>query len=172
MDTPRNGGHGAANTASPLFRKGLMVSAGVLVLDQISKWWILGTVMQPPRVIPILPFFNLVLGWNRGVSFGLFDSDSPVNDWLLPLVALVITGGLAVWLWRAERLRIAVGIGLIIGGALGNMVDRLRFGAVADFIDLHAWGHHWPAFNVADSGITIGAVVLILDSLFLREKKP
>lgn len=172
MDTPGNESRSAAKTASPLFRKGLMVSAGVLVIDQISKWWILSTVMQPPRVIPILPFFNLVLGWNRGVSFGLFDSDSPVNDWLLPLVALVITGGLAVWLWRAERLRIAAGIGLIIGGALGNLVDRLRFGAVADFIDLHAWGHHWPAFNVADSGITIGAVVLILDSLFVREKKP
>ena len=159
-------------TFTPLFRKGLGLAAVVLALDQITKWWILGTVMQPPRIIPVLPFFNLVMGWNQGISFGLLNWDSPLGAWLLSLVALAITGALLVWLYRADRLRVGLGIGLIVGGALGNLADRVSWGAVLDFLDFHAWGYHWPAFNVADSGITVGAAVLILDSLFYREKKP
>ena len=152
-------------------RLGLMMAALVIMLDQLSKWWILEAVMQPPRIIPITPFFNLVLGWNRGISFGLFDSESAVNTWLLPLIAMVITAALLVWLRRAEGIIVATAIGMVIGGAVGNVVDRLRFGAVADFLDLHAAGYHWPAFNLADAGITVGAVLLILDSLFGRPEK-
>ena len=158
-------------TFTPLFRKGLGLAAAVLILDQITKWWIVFTVMQPPRVIPVTPFFNLVMGWNRGVSFGMLDSDSQAAAWILSLLALAITAALGVWLYRADRLRVAFGIGLVIGGAVGNVIDRVRWGAVADFLDLHWAGYHWPAFNVADSAITVGALVLILDSLFVREKK-
>jgi signal peptidase II len=158
-------------TLSPVFRRGLLIAALVIVLDQASKWWILERIMLPPRVIEVTPFFNLVLTWNRGVSFGLFNTDSPLNAWLLPLVALVILAMLLVWLARADRGILAHGLGLIIGGAIGNLIDRVRFGAVADFLDVHVWGYHWPAFNVADSAITIGVVVLIFDSLFGTEKE-
>ena len=159
-------------TFSTHFRKGLMVLALVLAADQITKWWILSTVMQPPRVIPVTPFFNLVLGWNRGVSFGILNSESLISAWLLPLAVIAIIVALGVWLTRADRPRVAVALGLIIGGAIGNLVDRLRFGAVTDFLDFYAAGFHWPAFNLADSGITVGAIVLILDSLFVREETP
>lgn len=157
---------------SPHFLKGLVPAAALVVLDQASKWWILDVVMRPPRVIPVTPFFNLVLGWNRGVSFGFFNSPSPLNDWLLPLVTAAIAASLALWLYRAERPRVALGLGLIVGGAIGNLIDRVRFGAVADFLDFHAFGLHWPAFNAADSGITVGAAVILLDALLTREEKP
>ena len=157
-------------TFTPLFRKGLGLAAAVLILDQVTKWWILGTVMQPPRIIPVTPFFNLVMGWNQGISFGFLSSDSSGGAWLISLIALAITAVLGVWLYRADRLRVALGIGLIIGGALGNLADRVYWGAVLDFLDFYVGDYHWPAFNVADSGITIGAAALILDSLFNREK--
>jgi len=157
-------------TFTPLFRKGLGLAAVVLILDQVTKWWILGTVMQPPRIIPVTPFFNLVLGWNQGVSFGFLNSESSGGAWLISLVVVAITAVLGVWLYRADRPRVALGIALIIGGALGNLADRMYWGAVLDFLDFYAGDYHWPAFNVADSGITIGAAVLILDSLFNREK--
>ena len=147
-------------------RAGLRAALLVVIADQATKWWIVHEVMQPPRVIEITPFFNLVLGWNRGISFGLFNTDSPINAWLLPLIATAIVIVLSVWLYRVDRTLIGVAIGLIIGGAIGNVIDRLHYGAVADFIDIHVAGFHWPAFNVADSGITVGAVLLVADSLF------
>ena len=153
-------------------RPGLLVAALVAALDQASKWWILSRVMDPPRLIPVTPFFNLVLGWNRGISFGLFNSDSALNAVILPLLAVAIIAALVVWLWRSERLLIAIAIGLVIGGGGGNVVDRLRFdGAVADFLDFHAAGYHWPAFNLADAGITVGAAMLIVDSLFIHPER-
>jgi signal peptidase II len=146
---------------------GLGLAATVVVLDQLSKWAIMG-LMRPPRVIEITPFFNLVVGWNRGVSFGLFNNDSPLNAWVLVLVALVIVVVLMIWLSKTDRLPIVVGLGLVIGGAIGNVIDRLRFGAVFDYLDFHAFGFHWPAFNVADSAITVGAILLVVDSLFVH----
>ena len=169
-DVPKNNGP-AGMTFRPVFFKGLAVAAAVIILDQISKWWILGFVMQPPRVIELTPFFNLVLGWNRGISFGLLDSGGWLSAWFLPLAVVAISAALTVWLYRVRHLRAAVGIGLIIGGAMGNLIDRLQFGAVADFLDFYAWGYHWPAFNLADSAITVGAVGLVLDALFEKEKK-
>lgn len=144
---------------------GLALALAVVVLDQLSKWAIMG-LMRPPRVIEITPFFNLVVGWNRGVSFGLFNNDSPLNAWVLVAVALVIVTVLMIWLSKTDRWPVAVGLGLVLGGAIGNVIDRVRFGAVFDFLDFHVWGLHWPAFNVADSAITVGAVVLVADSLF------
>ena len=153
-------------------RVGLGIAAVVGALDQATKWWIFDAVLQPPSIIPVAPFFNLVLAWNRGVSFGMFDSDSALNAWILSALALVIVLALAVWLRRAERLTVAAALGMVIGGALGNVADRLQYGAVRDFLDFHAAGYHWPAFNVADACITVGAALLVLDSLFVKAEKP
>ncbi len=156
------------------FWPGLAAAALVLGLDQGTKWWILEVVMQPPRVIPLTSFFNLVLGWNRGVSFGLFNSDSALNLWLLPFVALAIVVALLIWLSRVDGLLLGYAIGMVIGGAIGNVIDRLFRDqrAVADFLDFHFAGYHWPAFNLADTGITVGAAILIIDSLFMKPEKP
>ena len=154
-------------TRPQALRNGLSLAALVILLDQLIKYWITNIIMLPPRIIPVTPFFNLVLGHNRGVSFGFFDGNSPLNQWLLSLVALAITATLVIWLARIDKPWVAVALGLIIGGAIGNVIDRLADGAVVDFLDFH-WGeHHWPAFNVADTGITMGAATLILDSLFV-----
>ncbi len=146
-------------------RLGLSLAALVVGLDQASKWWILADVMDPPRVIPITPFFNIVLVWNRGVSFGILNQESAWVPWLLTALALAICIGLFIWLRRADGRWLAGGLGLIIGGALGNVIDRIRFGAVFDFLDVHAAGYHWPAFNVADAAITVGVATLLIDSL-------
>lgn len=151
---------------SLLCRVSLAIAAVLIVADQITKWIILERVMVPPRIIPVTDFFNLVLVWNRGVSFGLFSDGDPSQRWILIGVALAVTTALTVWLWRADRWPVALALGLVIGGALGNVIDRLRFGAVADFLDFHVAGFHWPAFNLADSAITVGVVLLVLDSLF------
>ncbi len=147
---------------------GVRVALIILVLDQLSKWWILTKVMNPPTVIEVAPFFNLVLGLNTGVSFGMFGGGEDFGRWALSGLAIAIAGALAVWLWRVQKPLLAVALGMIIGGAIGNVIDRLRVGAVIDFLDFHAFGYHWPAFNVADSGITLGAAALILDSLFAK----
>ncbi len=160
------------SSTHPMFYGGLGIAALVLVLDQLTKWWVVSIIMQPPRNIPVTPFFNLVMGWNRGISFGLFHGDSAFNVWGLPAIALIIVIFLLVWMWRATGTLISVAIGLIVGGALGNVIDRIRFGAVADFLDFYALGYHWPAFNLADTGITIGAALLIYDSLFSKEEVP
>jgi signal peptidase II len=150
---------------------GLIVAAVVAVLDQIAKWWVLAAVMDPPRVIPVTGFFNLVLAWNRGVSFGMFNEEGVFSRFALPVLTIAIIVALLFWMRTADRPRVAVAIGLIVGGAIGNLVDRLVFGAVVDFLDVHVAGVHWPAFNVADSGITVGATLLVLDALFGPSEK-
>jgi signal peptidase II len=145
---------------------GLGLGAGIIAADQATKWWILTSVMQPPRVVELAPFFNIVLTWNRGVSFGLFNTDSTVGPWILSAVALAVVVLLVVWLSRGPSRFVATGLGLIVGGAVGNVIDRFVHGAVVDFLDAHLAGYHWPAFNVADSAICIGAAVLVIDSLF------
>ncbi len=156
---------------SSVSRSGFALAGLVVVLDQLTKWIIVFHVMNPPRLIEVTPFFNLVMGWNRGVSFGMFNNDAAATVWILSIVAIVIIGVLAVWLIRAHNRLLAVGLGLIIGGALGNLIDRLRFGAVADFLDFHAFGYHWPAFNVADTAITLGAICLLVETLFLHDRR-
>jgi len=146
-------------------RRGLILAACVILLDQVSKMLILD-LMQPPRAIEILPVFNIVLAMNRGVSFSLFTSHAETAPYLLSALALAVCGGLVWWLRSGTAPRIAVG--LVLGGALGNVADRLRFGAVVDFLDVHWQAWHWPAFNVADSAISIGAVLIVFDALFSR----
>ena len=153
-------------------RLGLILSALVAALDQASKWWIVETVMQPPRIIPLTDFFNLVLGLNRGVSFGMLDMQSPMGRWILAGLALTITAALLVWMWRSDKRLVTAALGLIVGGAMGNIIDRVLMGAVVDFLDFHWAGFHWPAFNVADIAITSGAAVLIWDSFFGEHEEP
>ena len=142
---------------------GLLVAVGILVADQISKVFFLDLMQQNPGGIIVTPFFNLVMVWNTGVSFGLFSEDSASRSWTLIAVSFAVMIWLGWWLWRAHSALVAVALGMIIGGAMGNVIDRYRFGAVFDFLDFHAFGWHWPAFNVADSGIVIGVLLLLAD---------
>ena len=155
-------------------RSALALGAGlaglVVLLDQLTKLWALGALDDPPRVIELLGFLDLVLVWNRGVSFGLFGSGD-AGVWPFVALAVVISIGLAVWLARLRRVLMVLAVGLILGGALGNVVDRLVYGAVIDFVDLHAGSWHWPAFNLADAAITVGVVVLAVDALLKPWKR-
>ena len=152
-------------------RLGWGLAGTVLVLDQITKMLILDLFSTSPQGVEVLPFFNLVLAWNRGVSFGMFGGLGDWGPWILVALALVISAVLARWMMKAESRLELMSLGLIIGGAIGNVIDRVRFGAVVDFLDVHGWGYHWPAFNVADSAITVGAAILILESLFFGSEK-
>nr|WP_295827166.1 signal peptidase II [uncultured Azospirillum sp.] len=161
-----------ANQSRSYWLFGLIVAVAVVVLDQASKWWILEQVMQPvPHVVEVTSFFNLVLVWNFGVSFGTFAGGGALMPYILSAVAAVIAVCLIVWLKQAERRLIALALGFIIGGAVGNVVDRLMHGAVVDFLDFHLAGWHFWAFNVADSGISVGVVLLLIDGLFAGREK-
>jgi signal peptidase II len=161
-----------------MLRLGLRLAALVALLDQATKWgfyaWLTGLAFWDRAPVPLprgpvveaAPFLNFVVVWNHGVSCGMFNRGSDEAAWILVLVALAITGAMAWWLARAPSRLVAAALGLVIGGALGNVVDRIRFGAVFDFVDLHAAGWHWPAFNVADAAIVAGAGLLLLDALF------
>lgn len=158
------------------FRLGLGIAGAVIALDQLSKWWVVEKLMRPEGVegipfytpirLSLAPFFDLVMAWNRGVSFGIGNNAGEWNALILSGLALVIVAFMLVWLRKAETPLIRAALGGIIGGALGNVIDRVRFGAVADFLDVHVAGYHWPAFNLADSAITVGAIFLVVDSLF------
>jgi len=159
-------------------RLGLALLALTVVLDQLSKRWVvgyfdaapLGAVAPVPQRV-VTPFFNLIVTWNRGMSFGLFNRDSPWNAALFSVLAVVIVTALLIWLWRTESALVAAGIGLVAGGAVGNVIDRLRLGAVTDFLDFHWYDWHFATFNLADSGITVGVGLLLLDALLNRREK-
>lgn len=153
-------------------RAGIWTAVLLALIDQTSKTIILTFVMKPPRIIEITEFFNLVLVWNRGVSFGMLQSSSVWGPILLGAVTLIIIVLLFFWLREANTKLYAIALGLIIGGALGNLTDRVIYQAVVDFIDIHFFGYHWPAFNVADSAISIGAIYIIYESLFNRTREP
>ncbi len=145
---------------------GGIVAVLAILADQVSKWWLLTGPMAQPQIIELTPFFNIVTAWNRGVSFSLFRNDAASGPFILSALAIVIAIGLTIWLTRVSHSLAATGIGLVIGGALGNVIDRLRFGAVFDFLDVYWGNYHWPAFNVADSAITVGVILLLWDGLF------
>jgi signal peptidase II len=150
---------------------GLGIAAVILVLDQVTKWWLLQTMQQNDgRFIEVTSFFDIVLVWNRGVSFGMFNNDTGLNGMLFSLLAAVIVVALLVWLRRAASSLIGIAIGLVIGGAVGNVVDRLRLGAVVDFLDFHLGNWHWPAFNVADAAICVGVGLMVIDGLLTRRE--
>jgi len=143
----------------------------LIFLDQVTKWWIINYIMQPIKTLPITPFFNIVLTWNSGISFGIFSNQGSFSVIILSTLATLIVFFLAVWLMKAENKKLIIGLICIIGGAIGNIIDRVYHGAVIDFLDFHIKSYHWPAFNVADSCIFIGATLIILDSLFPDKKE-
>ena len=150
---------------------GIGMALAILVADQISKWWVLEVFNLPARIsVPVLPFLNLTMVWNRGITFGLLSSDSTWSAVLLAAVALAVVVALTVWLWQAERMAVALALGAVAGGAVGNVIDRIRFGAVVDFLHAHAWGWSWYVFNVADAAIVCGVGLLLLDSLLAGRK--
>jgi signal peptidase II len=150
------------------FLGGFLLALTVLVLDQATKWLALAS-LDPYEPMVVTPFFNLVLVWNRGVSFGMLSGDPAWGPWYLTGMSAAIGAFLIVWLYRESRVVTRVALWLVLAGAVGNIIDRLRFGAVVDFLDFHAFGYHWPAFNVADSAIVIGACLILLDSLWLSQ---
>jgi len=160
-----------AITAPRLTGLGAGMAILAIVADQATKNWLLTGPMREPQVFELTSFFNIVSAWNKGVSFSMFWTSAETGPWILSGVALVIALGLAFWLTRVSHVLTALGIGLVIGGALGNIIDRLRFGAVFDFLDFYVGTYHWPAFNVADSCITIGVVLLLWDGLFHGQER-
>jgi len=173
---------------------GLAIICGVILVDQYTKWLVIDALRSGSAVHPgflnwlislhkisyftsereafgdrvLSPFLNLVVVWNRGISFGMMDN-SPNMALVFIALSLAISVGMMIWLAFSTEKTVAAALGLIVGGALGNVVDRVRFDAVADFLDFHFERHHWPAFNVADSCIVIGAGVLMLRSLLGKE---
>lgn len=150
----------------PIDRQAMVLLAVTLVADQVSKQLLLGFLLKAGAIVPVIDgFFRLVIVWNRGISFGLLGGDQAVPPWVLSGVAIAVCIGLFVWLRRTDRPLTGWGIGLVMGGAIGNVIDRARWGAVFDFADFHIGRWHWPAFNVADIGITLGAAALVIGSL-------
>lgn len=152
-------------------RLGLILAACVFALDQIVKY-IITVPLQLRAVgqIEILPIFNLTWVENYGVSMGFLRADSEAMRWGLVALTLAISIGVVVWMWREKRRWDVLALGLVLGGALGNIVDRVRFGHVVDFADLHFGGFRpFLVFNVADAAITIGVLVLLLRALFVRD---
>jgi len=149
--------------SAALFRNALLLAGLIIAADQFTKWLVMVEIMNPPRVIPVVPLLNIVMAWNTGVSFSMLRGTGP---WLLSALALTVSLGLLIWLGRLTHRLPGYAVGFIIGGAIGNVIDRLRFGAVFDFIDFYVGDWHWPAFNLADSAIFVGVVLLLFDSLF------
>ena len=163
---------------------GLAAAAIALLLDQASKLILLygyhfkalGEAYEKAQgqyVVRVLPFFNLVMTWNPGVSYGLFPAHSRLASIALVFLSFLAVSGLGWWLWTATRRALAVGLGLVIGGAIGNnLIDRLIYGKVADFFYFHAFGYGWYVFNVADAAITFGVIALLYDALMRSETHP
>ncbi|HXJ00961.1 MAG TPA: signal peptidase II [Micropepsaceae bacterium] len=156
-------------------RAGWIVAMAAFIADQVSKNLLLYgwdfRSLGPAARIAVLPFFDIVMVWNRGVSYGLFPAASSAGVIFWVTLSLIAVVGLGWWMAKAERTILTLGIGLIIGGALGNVIDRVIYGAVADFFHFYAFGHDWYVFNVADAAITVGVAVVLLEAFIGAEKK-
>ncbi len=161
----------AASTTSRPWRIGYAIAIFVLAIDQGHKWWMLN-VVEIGRVgkIEVTPFLDFVLVWNKGISYGLFAQETTAGWAGLLAATLLITGILGVWLFRAVKYLVATALGLVIGGALANVIDRIVHGAVADFFSFHAFGYNWYVFNLADVAIVAGVALLLYDSVFGESK--
>lgn len=174
----------------------LFIIVSIFILDQISKWWVVEQIIKP-LVLPersdssamplipwlisaqdrmpsgyleVLPFFNIVMVWNKGMSFGLLNQHGTAGTIFLAAVAIAMITAFGIWLMRSKSVLLSTALSFVIGGALGNLWDRWRFGAVADFLDFHIFNLHFWAFNVADSAISIGIAMLLVHSLFFDTK--
>lgn len=163
--------------------KGLLIALVGIIADQLSKAYILYE-LQLARAyenglpvlqsfnhsIEITSFFNIVLVWNYGVSFGMFNDGvaNPTQAMLLSAFTLAVVGVITYLLYKARNAYEVYAYGLVIGGAIGNFIDRQLYGAVVDFLDFHVFGQHWPAFNVADSIILIGVLLLVFEGFFVK----
>lgn len=151
---------------------GLAAAAIMLALDQASKLWLLLAFdLAQRQPVKLLPFFDLVLAWNTGISYSLFSGDSATGRWVLIAVTLTATIGLGIWLWTARHALTALALGLLVGGALGNLIDRLAYGAVVDFAHFHVGGFSWYVFNFADCGIVVGVALLLYDNFTKGDEK-
>jgi signal peptidase II len=154
----------------PVTGFGLMVAAAAAALDQALKLWLLFVFRLAERgAVTIAPFVDFVLTWNTGISYGWFQQDGPLGQWTLLALKAIAVALLWIWLARSDDRLTALALGLIIGGAVGNAIDRLAYGAVADFVLLHAetatWRFNWYVFNLADVAIVAGVGVLLYESL-------
>ncbi|HEY3777813.1 MAG TPA: signal peptidase II [Rhizomicrobium sp.] len=148
---------------------GLTCAACALALDQATKLVLLYGFhfieMAPGDRIPLLPFFDLVMVWNPGISYGLLPAHGILGTAVLAIFSIGAVAGLGWWLWNAGRRLLGVALGLVIGGALGNLIDRLIYGRVADFFHFYVHGYDWYVFNIADCAITLGVVALLYEAL-------
>jgi len=148
----------------------LWISLLVLVLDQATKLWI-QDVFQPYESLEVLPFFNLVLAFNTGAAFSFLSDSGGWQRWFFIGLALLVSAVLVLWLRRLgdDERRTGWGLALVLGGAVGNVIDRIWLGHVVDFLDFYWAGYHWPAFNVADIAITCGVALLLIDGFLPRK---
>ena len=157
--------------APKLFYRMCGLAAAAVLLDQVSKFWVFRVLMETETERVILPVFSLVKRYNTGISFSFLATDHVYGPWVFAALAIIIALGLLIWLSQtADRLP-AIGLALVIGGAIGNVIDRVRGGAVMDFLLFHWQDLAWPAFNLADSFITIGVALLIFDGVFGGKKR-
>jgi signal peptidase II len=145
----------------------------MLLVDQAHKLWMLNVFDMPNRQpVRLAPFLDLVMAWNKGVSYSLLEADSDLGRYGLLALTLGATALLAWWMWRAIHVVTGLGLGLIVGGAIGNGIDRAAYGAVADFFHFHVGTFSWYVFNLADVGIVAGVALLLYESIFMAEKTP
>lgn len=152
-----------------MLRLGLLIAAGIFLADRLTKWLAVDVQNFADNPVEFGQFLNFVLVWNSGISFGIFQTNSDIVQFLLAAFAVGVSIVLAVWLKRTNSRILGVALGLVIGGALGNAPDRIIWGAVADFIDFHVGDWHWFVFNIADAAVVIGFGLILMDSLFARK---
>lgn len=148
----------------------IWLSVIVVILDQISKYW-LSHHFFLGETKPILPFFNLVLAHNQGAAFSFLSHAGNLASFMFATIAAIVSIGIIIWLYRLPKDKIwyAIALAFILGGALGNLIDRIHYGYVIDFIEVYYQQWYFPAFNLADSAITLGAVILIIDLIFSKK---
>lgn len=160
-------------TLSRTARRAYALAIGIFILDQLVKWWVVGPLnLEAVHQIEILPFFNFTWVENFGISFGMFTAGSEIARWALVGVTALIAIGVTFWIAREKQWGDQAALGLVLGGALGNIVDRARFGYVVDYADLH-FGDFRPflVFNIADAAISIGVIILLLRAFFAPAHK-
>jgi signal peptidase II len=151
---------------------GVYMSLFIALLDQATKWWVQTYVVTPPYItVEVTSWFNFILKWNKGVTFGLLAREEQWMSYAFIAAALLIIAFLLNWMMRAPTMTTALALGLVMGGAIGNVMDRIRYGAVVDFLDVHWQLKHWYTFNVADAAIVCGVCLLLLESVTGEKKK-